>query len=219
MAVRTEGYGSDESRRRALALGGVVGVLIYWATVLILGSLDPDYSHIEHAMSTVGSVQAPYSEFGRAAFILEGLLLAAFSVGLYRELRSGRVETAGVSMITIHGIGRIGEGVFAWNNLQLGSFTNTPHLVLSVPGVLAMVVAPVLLAWAFRMDDRWQGYYRPTVAVAVLFIGVFIVLGPLSATRLIEIPPGLGQRMGFGIWYVWFIGLAANHYRRSPSVE
>lgn len=206
-----------EGRQRAFALGGVVGPLVLFGTVLVLGSLDPEYSHLEHAMSLVGSVQAPYSPFGRAAFVLAGLLLVAFSVGLYRDLRPGRAATAGAASVTVHGVGRIGEGVFAWNILQSDSLTNTLHIAFGVPAVLSMLAAPLLLAWVFRADDRWRWYYRYTAATAIAFVGVFVLVGPLSATAVVEFPLGLGQRLGFGLWYVWLIGLAVSLYRRAGS--
>jgi hypothetical membrane protein len=217
VTVRTEISLRDEGGRQAFALAGIVGVLVLWVTVLVLGALDPDYSHVEHAMGLVGSVQAPYSPFGRAAFVLEGVLLAAFSVGLYRDLRPGAAGTAGVAAIAIHGIGRVGEGVFAWNILQPGSLGNTLHLAFGVPAVLSMLAAPLLLAWAFRADDRWRRYHPHTAATAVAFVGVFVFAGPLAATALVDVPLGLGQRVGFGIWYLWLIGVAVGLYRRGPS--
>jgi hypothetical membrane protein len=220
MSVRAGDPVLDGGGQRALALGGVVGILVFWTTVLVLGSLDPDYSHAEHAMSLVGSVQAPYSQFGRAAFVLEGLLLAAFSAGLYRHLRPGPVGAAGVAMIAIHGIGRIGEGAFAWNLLRPDSLTNTLHLVFGVPAVLSMLLAPPLLAWAFRADDRWRWYYPYTATTAVAFVGVFLVLGPLPTPVGVDVSLGLGQRIGFGIWYLWAVGLAVGLYRRvAPGNE
>lgn len=215
MGVRAARSVLDGAGQRTLALGGIVGILAFWTTVLVLGSLDPDYSHVEHAMSLVGSAGAPYSPFGRAAFVLEGLLVAAFSVGLYSHLRPGPARTAGVAMIAVHGIGRIGEGVFAWNVLQPGGLVNTLHLVFGIPAVLSMLVAPPLLAWAFRADDRWRWYYPYTATTAVAFVGVFFVLGPLPTPVRVDVPLGLGQRVGFGIWYLWAVGLAVGLYRRA----
>jgi hypothetical protein len=54
--------------------------------------------------------------------------------------------------------------------------------------------------------------------MAAAFVGVFVVLGPPSVLGPLGIPDGLGQRLGFGIWYLWLIGLAVTLYRiESPS--
>ena len=211
--------GRDGGSQRALALGGVVGPLLFWGAVVVLGSLDPDYSHLEHAMSLVGSVQAPFSPVARAAFVLSGLLLVAFSVGLSRALRPGRVAIGGAATIAVHGIGRIGEGVFAWDLARPDSLVNTLHTAFGVPALLSMLAAPVLLAVAFRGADGWRAYYRPTVATAVAFVGVFVVVGPFSAAAGVGVPSGLGQRVGFGLWYVWLLALAVGLYRRAPAAD
>ncbi len=54
------------------------------------------------------------------------------------------------------------------------------------------------------------------MATAVAFVGVFLVLGPLSTPVGVDVPLGLGQRVGFGIWYLWALGLAVGLYRRVP---
>jgi hypothetical membrane protein len=217
MSVRSASGSADAGGKRALALAGVVGPLVYWTAVLVLGSLDPDYSHAAHAASLVGAVQAPFSPLGRAAFVLAGLLIVAFSVGLSRDRPPGRAATAGVAAVGIHGVGRIGEGVFAWNLVEPGGLTNALHLAFGVPAVLSMLVAPPLLAWAIRGDDRWDGYYGPTVVVAVGVLAVFLLVGPLPATTLVDLPPGVGQRVGFGLWYAWQVGLAVGLYRRAAG--
>lgn len=215
MTTGTTSSERDGTGRRALALGGVLGPVLFWGAVLLFGSLDPDYSHVEHAMSLVGSAQAPFSPFARTAFVLAGLLILGFSVGLSRDLRHSRAGVAGAAAIAVHGVGRIGEGVFAWNLVDVGAPTNALHTLFGVPGLLSMLVAPVFLAWAFRSTDEWRPYYRYTVATAVSFLGVFVLVGPFSAPVGIEVPPGLAQRVGFGVWYVWLVGLAAGLYRRA----
>jgi hypothetical membrane protein len=209
----------DRTGRRALAVSGILGPLLFWGTVLLLGTLDPDYSHVDHAMSLVGSVQAPFSPFARVAFVLTGLLIVAFSVGLYRDLRPGRAGVAGAATIAVHGIGRIGEGVFAWDIERIDSLTNALHTLFGVPALLSMLVAPVLLAWAFRGADGWRPYYRYTVATAVVFAGVFVTIGPFSPPGGPAVPSGLGQRIGFVIWYAWVVVLGVGLYRRTTAPD
>lgn len=75
---------------------------------MVVGQLSPPgqsrriYSHLKQAMSPVRLVQAPFSAFGRAAFVLMGLLIVTFSGGLYRALPPRRAGTASVAMLTVH---------------------------------------------------------------------------------------------------------------------
>jgi hypothetical membrane protein len=209
---------SDGTTQRTLALAGVFGPLVFWSVVLGLGSLDPDYSHLDHAMSVVAARQAPFSPFGRIGFVLAGLLIVAFAAGLARDRQRDPPGVVGAATLALHGIGRIGEGVFAWDLSGVAGVSNTLHTLFGMLALASMLLAPVILAWAFRADDRWRSFSRPTVAMAAAFVGVFVVLGPPSVLGPLGIPDGLGQRLGFGIWYLWLIGLAVTLYRiESPS--
>lgn len=177
---------------------GTVAVVVFWASVLVTGFVaTPPYSHVEFALSTLGLADSPYGIIARVAFGVLGagiLLLAA-----HFRVMAAPVERLAMTvllLLVIHGVGRIGEGLFPPTT---GTTVGTIHSVFGVPAVLAMPVIPfVVSVWARGSGNtrlaRWS------LVFGVLF-AILMVLGVL----LTLFPQGLGQRLGFGVWYTWLI--------------
>lgn len=184
--------------------GATGAIIFFWVAVFVAGFLaTPAYSHVDHALSTLGLADSPYGVIAGSAFVVLGLaslLLAGYFWkvaapfdGLARSI---------VVLLVIHGVGRIGEGLFP--PLE-GSVAGTLHSVFGVPAVLAMPVLPfVFAAWAGRCERVRLS--RVSLVLGVVFV-VLMLLG--VAARLF--PLGLGQRAGFALWYVWLIWVLSPH--------
>lgn len=188
----------EHSAIRSLWLVAVAAIVVYWLTVLVTGFLaTPAYSQMDLALSTLGLADAPYGIIARSAFVVLGLGIL-FLAAHFRKIAAplDRLGLAVVVLLVVHGVGRIGEGLFPPVE---GSAAGTLHLVFGVPAVLAMPVLPfVFAAWsrASRRGGlaRWSLVFGVVFAV-LMFLGVVMMLFPL----------GLGQRVGFAGWYIWLI--------------
>ncbi|MFQ5951215.1 MAG: DUF998 domain-containing protein, partial [Candidatus Geothermarchaeales archaeon] len=165
---REETAGLDRARS-LLGLGGVVGILLFWVVVFILGFIDPEYSHIDHAISVTAAKGFPYSTIGRLNFILFGLLIIGFAVGLHMATADGLASKATTVFLVIHGVGRVGEGFFSFDLANPTSLTSMLHSLFGVPGVLAMVLVPFVAALSFKRDGKWENLYGYTTATGVVF--------------------------------------------------
>lgn len=176
----------------------VWSIIAFWIITFVAGLLaTPPYSHAEHALSTLGLADFPFGLIARLAFVVLGLgvlLLATY----FRRLAAPLAGTGQVVVIllVIHGVGRLGEGVFP----PVGDGpVRILHLLFGVPAVLAMAILPFTLwAWA-RRSGRAQ-LARPSLGFGIVFV-VLMILGMAAAL----LPNGLGQRVGFALWYVWLI--------------
>lgn len=202
---------------RLLALSGVAGPIGFGIVVLVLGALDPNYSHQEHAMSVVAGLGAPFSPIGRLAFVVLGVSVVAFAVGLRRSGAFG--ERLAPGLVAVHVVGRIGEGVFAFDVLDPTAALNVLHVAFGIPAVLSMIPIPFAIAWVLRDGPSWASHDRYALGVGVLFLVLFILIGPITGEIFgLGVSTGIGQRIAFGLWYLWFVYLAVGLWRRMPAV-
>lgn len=190
-------------------------IIVFWVTVFAAGFLaTPAYSHVDHALSTLGLADPPFGLIARSAFVVLGLaslLLAKYCREVAAPLNG--LTRSIIVLLVVHGVGRIGEGLFP--PLE-GAATGTLHLLFGFPAVLAMPVLPfVLAAWARR--SRHAQLSRLSLVVGVVF-AVLMILGVAASL----FPLGLGQRAGFALWYVWLIWALSPHSLQaagSPSLR
>jgi len=112
----------------------------------------------------------------RANFIITGLLVLAFSIGLRRVLRRPSGSVWGPLLVGLAGIGLIGAGIFVTDPLN-GYSPGTPliptertthgilHDLFGIPFFLGLPIACFVFA---RLFARWgQRSWRPTRLLAV----------------------------------------------------
>ncbi len=202
---------------RQLSFAAIVGVVLFWAITMIHGLLLEDYSHVLYALSTLGMRGAPFAFVSRAAFILLGVSMLAFGWAVYLASRTaGFASYLAMVLVWVHSIGRIGEGVFAFDPEVPGAVGNQLHLLFGFPGVVVMLFVPFAVYWAFGTTVN-PSLRRYTLVTGFLFLTAFIagVLGPNFG---LSVPLGLGQRIGFAIWYVWVL-VIAYHFVQSSGTE
>lgn len=67
----------------------------------------------------------------------------------------------------------------------------------------------------FSTGGSAAGVY--TLGTAVMFVGLFVALVLLARAVGLPIPLGVGQRIGFGVWYLWAVVLAGWMLAREAS--
>lgn len=183
---------------RRLAVVGSAGILLFWFVVLVLGLVRPEYSAVSDVISDLGAVNAPYGIVQQANFILLGLSVIAFVIGVDKQFRDGWRPWAGVLLIGVFSIfAAFGSGVFPVNNANPDAMTNTLHSIGVLVGFLAALVGIPLTAWRLAADERWPAYHswKAVVGIAVLgFAGFALLISGMNTSW-----PGLAQRVFVGI--------------------
>lgn len=130
MAISAKGIGEYPLSLRRLLACGVIGPLFFITVFLVEGATRPDYSPLRHLVSSLA-----YGDWGwtqRANFVISGLLLLTFAMGLQRMLRPLRDSVWGPLLIGLAGIGLIGAGFFVADPLN-GYPLARPSYPQSVP--------------------------------------------------------------------------------------
>jgi hypothetical protein len=165
-----------------LALGAVLGPVLFTGTWLVLGFLSPgytmwdirveEYSVISQPVSGLGlGVTAPYMN---AAFIVMGILCVAGAVGIFcsiAELSTSARWTC-TALLAPHGLGGVLSGIFTLESIMLHSLG---FLLALTPIVSFLVIARQLRRIpAWRRLGTWLLVASPlTMVLTVLYFATF----------------------------------------------
>jgi Protein of unknown function (DUF998) len=99
--------------RRALALIGMIGPVLYILLVTALGLLSEGYDPVRDTQSELGAVDSPYQGLMNiAGFMGLGVSILAFSAAYFLLLRKGFVTTLAAGLLAIAGVGMVVVGFF-----------------------------------------------------------------------------------------------------------
>lgn len=122
-----------------LALAALVGQVIFWVGVVVLGAATPGYVHVADFISALGAVEAPDATLQRLNFGGLGVGVLAFTTALHRWFGDGRWPRPSTVLVAVLGLGVLGAGVFQAYPTVGGSTTHRVHNAASVIGLLAGV--------------------------------------------------------------------------------
>src|SRR5579883_972459 len=169
-SVLSRHYVSD----RSLALAGVVGPILFWAVLVILGqsqfAYNPYASDISLlALGTSGWIQT-------VNFVVFGLLSAAFQIGLQRAVAPGHLW--GLINILAVGCGLALTAIAIFPTDRTGTWTLHGVIHLGVVAALGELMPSSCLATAAKVKSNhaWHGYARFSVAVGMLTGMLTVVL-------------------------------------------
>ncbi len=202
----------DEPRRtRALAGAGIVGPILFTVGFLALGLLRRgDYDWIARQISDLTA--GPYGWAQQLNFIVFGLLLVAFAVGLYRGVQATRTGVAGPAILALNGVGLVVAGTFPLRENAAGVVYD-PNGVHSVNGAiffLSIGIALVAVSLRLRADPGWRDLAAYTLVTGIALVVLFFALGLLALRAGAPLHAWLGllQRLVLAVWFPCIIVLA-----------
>jgi hypothetical membrane protein len=214
---------TGRSATRALLACGAVAGPLFVAVLTLEGALHPHYSVLRHPGSSLALGHLGWIQ--DVNFLVAGLLMLAYAVGLRQALRPGRAAVWGPILIGWWAVGLLGAGLFvtdpvngyppgAPDHLAHPTVHGALHDLLSVPTFLALFAAFFVLARRFVREGR-LGWATYSVISGVLFIVAFILSGLAfqQVAGLVDYG-GLAQRVGVVVGWTW-LTLLALHLSRS----
>jgi hypothetical membrane protein len=196
MTTRTLTARSD-STTRLLALGGIIGPLIFVMACTIAGILRPGYSPLHQAISDLGV--GPLAWLLNVPLIVMGLLLIACSAAILRTLGPAGDPWRWVcfGLLALPGLG------FAW----AGIFTEAPatvtlHWMVGMPLIAIGSTAGFLITGIrLRRLDSWRGIGTYSIAAAVTSLALITIM---FTTWTLGIG-GLTERVFFLEIMAWYV--------------
>jgi hypothetical membrane protein len=190
------------------AIAGILAPLLYFSMVIILGLLDPNYSHMTKMMSILGGVGGIRGLVFNLGVSLVGVLSILFAVGLHKSINQGKGSKIGPILLSIGGIGLIGSGIFhcnlnCANVIVEKNLIGSLHMLSAFIAGMCLSISPFFIFARLKHDPRWKKYRPFTLIVAILanIPGIFLWI-TLATIRFPEIE-GLIQRLGLVFTLVW----------------
>jgi len=193
---------------RSAAICGLLASVTFVVGLLLGDLAQPEaFSPADDNISDIGAQTADQAWlYNQIAANLNGLLIVAFALGLWRALGSGWAARLGVVGLAVIGVTRFLEGFLRLDcrgmdeGCENTSWQADGHRFESGIASALFFLVPLLLAFAFRRLPQWRDLWLPTLLAvpAVVAVSVlFSVIGDGAAVRAASIT-----------WFIW-LGLLA----------
>ena len=196
---------------RYSAIAGIVGPVLYTLTWLVLGFLEPTYSHTRDPISNLSAIGASSALVMTIVIFVFAILIIAFAIGLQLELPTG--FWGGPLALVIAGVGYVGIALAPLNLADPGD-PNVPHTISATVTVFAMLLAPILTFPRLRRDPGWRNLSGYSIATTVVAFALMVMASlPTFADWA-----GLMQRLVLAVFLIWMVVIAIRLYAiSSPS--
>ncbi|WP_378187530.1 DUF998 domain-containing protein [Aquimarina sp. W85] len=196
---------------------GIIGIaapILFLITYLIMSSIRPEYSMFTKAISELGSIDAPnkwiWNFFG---YILSGILIAIYSLGLYKNVVITKSSKLSLYGILFSGIFMTISGVFPGDFDNKQSTTMLLHTVGSFGSYIFFLIGAFTYPKLMNKTNYWSSVKKPTL----IFTYLTIVFGvwPFIFPNI----PAFGQRIVFFFYFLWIFYTAIkllNQPKESP---
>jgi hypothetical membrane protein len=194
--------------RRLAPLCGLAALATFVVGVVLADRAQPGaFSPANDDISDLGAhtASSPWL-YNQVAANLTGVLVLVFAFGLWRALGEGWLSRLGVAGLGIVGIGLLLDGVFRLDCQGIDaacdntSWHSDAHRVESGVTAAALLLAPPILAFAFRRVPAWHPVWLVTLLAtpaSILASALFSALGDGAATRA-----------GSVVWFGWLAFVA-----------
>ncbi len=212
---------------RPLLACGVVGPLLLTMLLLFEGATRPGYDPWRQAASALSLGDQGWVQI--LNFIVSGLLIFGFGIGLTQMLPGSRGRPWGPILIAAVGVGLVMAGIFV-TDPALGYPPGTPpgpavhttlhgilHWVLGGLVVFSCLPAACLvLAWRWASEPQWKGWALYSALTAILMVSFFFAFAVAS---MHDGPAGLYERISLilGMGWMALVTLRLQGRTRVPS--
>lgn len=201
-----------EQATRWLLLCGVLAPPLLAIFFISAGVVTPNFSFISETISQLGARGMPYPGVMNSGFIVCGVLLNLFAVGLYLRLGRSFMAKAVWFLLAIEGICIVLSGVFRTDYLGLGtafSAEGTLHLIFSLIAFFVLPITIAMFLWIAYRRPAWRGLTKISITVLVLNLLLFLVFLTVGADRI----DGVLELSFFGISLIWLESVSLSSLR------
>ena len=204
----------------ALAAAGIVGPILFTVVFVIHGLLRPGYSPVADPISALAI--GPYGWVQDLNFIVFGVLMLAYAVGLHLGMRPARAGILGPALLALAGVGAMLSGVVPLRAVAGGgTYEPAGHTVAVFMAFLGAGIGLIAFSRRMTSDPSWRSLATYTLATGIAIVVLFLAVGGLASTP--EAPLyrwfGLTQRVLLAVWYPCLIILALRLLRVTRATE
>ena len=202
------------------ALGGIIGTVLFFAFIIIIGATRDGYSFLTDEISQLSASGVPAAWAQTTNFIVFGLILIGLAFGLHRGITEGQGSKVGPILIGTFGLlATFGNGVFPTDRYGAPETTvGTLHSLTAGVGFIALIVAMFVLPRRLRQADAWSnlaGLSRWMGGAASILM--LLHLFASETEGFLDDYVGLVQRIFAATVLTWLFVLALRLYQTSTA--
>jgi uncharacterized protein DUF998 len=195
---------------------GVIAGPIYVTVALVQAFTRDGFDLTRHPWSMLANGDHGWIQI--ANFVLTGLMVIAFAVGLRRSLNRGTAARWAPRLVCVYGVSLVLAGVFRADP-ALGFPAGTPggaspvswhgalHFAAGGVGFTCLAIAGFVLARRFAVEGR-PGWARYSRATAVVFLAGFAMMASGGGSRLAT----LGFTVAVILVWAWMTAVSVDRY-------
>ena len=215
------GDGTEGERLfRWLAVAGMLGSVLFFALIFIIGATRDGYSLLTDEISQLSASGVPGAWAQTTNFIVFGLIVIGLAVGLHLGITDGHGSIIGPVLIGAFGLlAAFGNGVFPTD--QYGApetMIGTLHSLSAGFGFIALIVAMFVLPRRLRQDPAWADLAGPSrwmgVAATVLML---LYLFASEVEGFLDRYVGLVQRIFAATVLAWLFLISLRLFQVSKA--
>ncbi|MGH2572129.1 MAG: DUF998 domain-containing protein [Actinomycetota bacterium] len=204
-----------------LAWAGIVGPILFTVAFVLQALFRPGYSHVAEPVSALAA--GPNGWIQNANFLVFGLLVIVFALGLHLGMRPTRRGVAGPALLALSGVGLMLAGLFPWALDARGDYIVPPaHVVGAYTAFLPAGLGLIVLSRRMARDQSWRSLASYSIGSGIVVAVLFLGTGPLAVPDDAPLHDwaGLLQRGTVAVWFSCTIVLALRLLRvaRAPEV-
>ncbi len=180
---------------RGLLACGVVGSVLFNTVYLIEGVTRSQYDAWKQPISSLSMGSSGWMQ--RADFIVFGLFIACFAIGLRKALAGGIGATWVPLLQGLVALGLLGDGVFTQDPV---------HTLCDILTFSSIVVLCFVFARRFVRNPFWRYWATYSIATAILGVGFLTAFG---VAMTLKGPAGFFERLATLAVSIWTILIAA----------
>jgi hypothetical membrane protein len=191
-----------------LALAGIIGPALFTLVVLLLGAVQPEYHGWLDAISVISL--GPMGWLQDVNFVMFGMLMAVFTLALYRGVQPGPASLTGLGASLLSALGIIFMGVFPLTRDRVGVVIQTDgHAIASIVAYVGAAAGFIALARLQAADAAWKQLakftHRCGMTMALMFPAL---LAAMPVNSPVHLGVGVLQRAALAVWFTCTIVLA-----------
>jgi Protein of unknown function (DUF998) len=220
-----------------LALVGIIGTVFFTLDLITMHFLRPD--DIVRYGTNIGFYSVgPYGSIFVAAFIALGVAGLALALGLRRAVAPSRSLRARSVLIGLFGIGWIVGGIFRDApdvaslepvlQEKISPVSTMIHSLGAFGGLFFLMAGMLVLARAFKHDERWHSFWIPSLLLGLVTLALFIAAFFIEAPLVVPCCPmgsvawwgAIEFRFFFGAFVTWLLLASIRlHFVAKGSVQ
>lgn len=205
---------------RLLLLTGIVGPLVFAITVVIVGSLRPDYNHVSQFMSELGEAGGQFAmAMNYFGFMLSAGLILVFVLVFRSHFPRTVINSIATGLLALFAVSMFLAGVFS---CDVGCSPSEPTLDQKLHDLFSILAFPAFTAgvfvWGFSLwrTANWRGFGVYSLVTASLSLVLLVAMVQSEASRE---GTGTYQRLYLGVLFLWLMAMAARHWIESGKGE